>query len=64
VDEARRDDVRGDAVFAELSGSGKYGHMHTVAFTVVDENRHSEDWTFVLPSGKVVQAHFELRRVK
>ena len=50
--------------FAELSGSGKYGHMHTAAFTVVDENRHSEDWTFVLPSGKVVQAHFELRRVK
>jgi hypothetical protein len=50
--------------FADLSGSAKYGHMHMAAFTIIDENRHSEDWTFVLPSGKVVHANFDLRRVK
>jgi hypothetical protein len=49
--------------FADLSGSNKHGHMHHAIFTLVDSNHHIEDWTYMMPGDKPVQAHFELTRI-
>lgn len=48
--------------FLDLSGSNKYGHMHHAKFTFIDENHHTEDWTWMMPGDKPVRAHFELQR--
>lgn len=48
--------------FLELSGGNERGHMHRAVFTFIDENHHSEDWTYMLPGDKPVRAHFDLRR--
>lgn len=51
--------------FADVAGPLKYGHMHNVVMSYgADENHHSEDWTFMLPGGKAVQAHVDLTRMK
>lgn len=50
--------------FLDLSGGNEYGHMHHAVFTVVDENHHTEDWTYMMPGDKPVHAHFELQRTK
>lgn len=49
--------------FVELSGSDRHGYMKHAVFTIVDANRHIEDWTFMMPGNKQVQARFDLRRV-
>ena len=49
--------------FADLSGSNKHGHMHHAIFTLVDASHHIEDWTYMMPGDKPVQAHFELTRI-
>jgi hypothetical protein len=52
--------------FVDVAGSTKFGHMYHAIFTLVDENHHIEEWTFLLktPEGdKPVQARFELQRV-
>ena len=49
--------------FVDVSGSTQYGHMHHALFTSIDENHHSEEWTF-MDGEKPVHAHFELTRVK
>ncbi|HUP62216.1 MAG TPA: hypothetical protein VNA69_17560 [Thermoanaerobaculia bacterium] len=48
--------------FLDVTGNMKYGHMHRAAFNTIDENHHSEDWVFMLPGDKHVQAHVELKR--
>jgi hypothetical protein len=50
--------------FLDVAGSTAYGHMHRSAFTMIDADHHTEDWTFMLPGDKHVRAHFDLRRVK
>jgi hypothetical protein len=50
--------------YLDISGSTQYGHMHRTAFTVIDADHHTEDWTFMLPGDKHVRAHFDLRRAK
>jgi phage tail protein X len=50
--------------FVDVAGSTEYGHMHHAVFTVIDANHHTEDWTFMLPGDKHVQAHFDLQRSK
>jgi hypothetical protein len=50
--------------FLDLSGGNEYGHMYHAVFTVVDENHHIEDWTYMMPGDKPVRAHFELQRTK
>lgn len=50
--------------FLDVSGSTQYGHMHHAVFTLIDANHHSEDWTYMLPGDKPVQAHFDLLRAK
>ena len=48
--------------FAELSGGDKDGHMYHAVFTMVDENHHIEDWTYMMPGDKPVHARFDLHR--
>jgi len=38
------------------------GHMQHMVLTIVDENHHSEDWTFVQEDGKKLSEHFDLQR--
>ena len=48
--------------FLDLSGGTQYGHMHHAVFTFIDENHHTEDWTYMKPGDKPVRAHFDLVR--
>ena len=50
--------------FLDVAGNLKYGHMQHAAFTFVDANHHTEDWTFQMPGNKSVRAHLELQRTK
>lgn len=53
-----------DFTFADLSGANQYGHMEHADFGVVDENHHTEDWTFMMPGDKPMHAHMDLTRTK
>ena len=48
--------------FVDVAGPTKYGNMHDGKFTIVDDNHHIEDWTFVLPGNKAMHAHMDLYR--
>ena len=50
--------------FVDMSGGNQYGHMHHAVLTALDDQHHTEDWTYMLPDDKPVRAHFELHRVK
>jgi hypothetical protein len=50
--------------FLDVSGSTQYGHMHHAVLTVIDENHHTEDWTYMNPGDKPVHAHMDLQRTK
>jgi len=49
--------------FLDVAGSTAHGHMHQAAFTAIDANHHTEDWTFMM-GDKPLQAHFDLQRSK
>jgi hypothetical protein len=44
----------------DISGSTEM-HMHHAVFTIIDDNHHSEDWTFMM-GDKPMHAHFDLTR--
>jgi hypothetical protein len=48
--------------FLDVSGHSERGHMHHAVFTFIDENHHSEDWTFMMPGDKPMRVHFDLQR--
>ena len=48
--------------FLDLSGGNQRGHMHHAVFTFIDENHHTEDWTYMMPGDKPIRAHFDLQR--
>jgi hypothetical protein len=50
--------------FLDLSGGTEYGHMHHAVFTTIDDNHHTEDWTYMMPGDKPVRAHFDLKRAQ
>ena len=50
--------------FVDVSGGTQYGHMHHAVFTVIDENHHTEDWTYMMPGDKPVHARLDLTRTK
>ena len=50
--------------FLDIDGGTQYGHMHHSVFTTIDANHHTEDWTYMQPGDKPVQAHFDLQRTK
>ena len=50
--------------FVDVAGSTDHGHMHHAVFTLIDENHHTEDWTYMMPGDKPVHAHMDLQRAK
>ena len=50
--------------FVDVSGGTQYGHMHHAVFTVIDENHHIEDWTYMMPGDKPVHARLDLKRTQ
>ena len=50
--------------FTDLSGGNQYGHMVHAVFTIMDADHHAEDWTYLMPGDKPMQAHMDLQRVK
>jgi hypothetical protein len=50
--------------FVDVSGDTKYGYMHSVVFTLIDADHHTEDWTYMSPEGKPGHAHIDLVRAK
>ena len=48
--------------FIDLVGPTKYGHMNRAVFTIIDDNHHIEEWTYVLPDKSTVRARFDLKR--
>jgi hypothetical protein len=44
----------------DISGNTEM-HMHHSVFTIVDDNHHTEDWTFMM-NDKPIHAHFDLMR--
>jgi hypothetical protein len=50
--------------FLDVAGSTQFGHMQHAAFTVIDANHHTEDWTYLMPGDKAMHAHMDLQRTK
>ena len=50
--------------FTDLSGGNEHGHMYHAVFTIIDADHHAEDWTYMMPGDKPMQAHMDLQRVK
>ena len=48
--------------FLDVAGSTQYGHMHHAVFTIIDDNHHTEEWTFMEPGDKMVHAVMDLKR--
>ncbi len=48
--------------FLDVAGGTQYGHMHHAVFTIIDNNHHIEDWTYMTPGDKPIHAHFDLQR--
>lgn len=48
--------------FLDVAGNLQYGHMQHAVFTFIDANHHTEDWTFMMPGDKPMQAHLDLLR--
>ncbi len=48
--------------FVDLSGSTEPVFLNHFLFTIVNADRHTEDWTFRLPGDKSLHAHFDLKR--
>ena len=51
--------------FLDVSGGTKDGYMNGAAFTIIDADHHSEDWTYMMPGGKPGDhAHIDLVRTR
>ena len=52
-----------DFDFVDVIGNMQYGHMHHAEFTILDNNHHVEEWTY-MAGDKPVRARLDLQRVK
>jgi len=50
--------------FLDVSGGTTSGHMSRAVFTIIDADRHTEDWTYTSSAGKPNQAHIDVVRAK
>ncbi len=50
--------------FLDVAGSTKYGLVRRVMFTMIDVNKHIEEFTFVVSNGKPVELRGEFQRTK
>src|SRR6266403_271983 len=46
----------------DVAGGTRYGHMHHAVFTIIDANHHTEEWTYMTPGDKPIQAYFDLHK--
>ncbi len=53
-----------DYVDATSLASPDAGHMQRVVFTMLDENHHTEEWTFAAAGGKEMKELFDLHRAE
>lgn len=53
-----------DFDLVDVSGGLQRGHMAHATFTVIDADRHVEEWTYMLPNNTAIHAKFELHRVQ
>jgi len=47
--------------FVDVTGRNQNQHMHHALFSIIDADRHTEDWTFML-GDQPIHAHFDLHR--
>ena len=50
--------------FVDISGSTRPVYLSNFVFTPITADHHTEDWTFTLPNGMQLHAHFDLTRAK
>jgi hypothetical protein len=50
--------------FVDVAGGTAHGHMHHAVFTIIDDNHHTEDWTYMMPGDKPMRGHLDLQRTK
>jgi len=50
--------------FVDITGPTKFGHMKRAVFTLIDDNHHKEEWTFMMPGDKQIVAAFDATRVQ
>jgi hypothetical protein len=48
----------------DAPGSNQVGHVTHAVFTIVDANRHIEDWTFMRADSKLVHGRVDFKRVQ
>lgn len=48
----------------DVSGAKNWGYMEHAAFTIIDDNHHTEDWTFLAPGNHRIRVQLELHRVR
>ena len=48
--------------FLDVAGSTKGGYLKDMAFTMIDENHHTVEFTFIMPNGKPMQLRGEFQR--
>ena len=46
----------------DVSGSLQYGNMQSARFIIIDKDRHVQEWSYRVPSGRIVIGRFEVRR--
>lgn len=50
--------------FLDVAGSTQRGVLKRIVFTIIDENHHTVELTYILPDGKPVQPRGEFQRTK
>jgi hypothetical protein len=50
--------------FLDVAGSTQSGVLKHMVFTIIDENHHTVEVTYILPNGKSVQPRGEFQRTK
>lgn len=59
-----KDDNRLEFDLVEMAGVDAPGHVSHAVFTLVDANRHTEDWTFAIPGKAPFHAVMDLKRAE
>src|ERR1700692_1239910 len=53
------DGKTGELHFLNGAGSTQYGHMENAVFPIIDNNHHTEDWTYLMPGDKPMHGHMD-----
>jgi hypothetical protein len=50
--------------FLDVAGATQTGYVKRTAFTIIDENKHLVELTFIMPNGKALEGRGEFERIK